>query len=36
MAESKQTTVDFQISGEFEVGNKFVGFAVSAEHQEQE
>ena len=35
-AESKQTTIDFQISGEFELGNKFVGFAVSLEHQEQE
>ena len=36
LAESSQTTVDFQMSGEFEVGNKFVGFALSMEHQEQE
>ena len=36
LAESSQTTIDFQISGEVEVGNKFVGFAISAEHQEQE
>ena len=35
-AKSEQTTVDFQMSGEFELGSKFVGFAISLEHQEQE
>jgi outer membrane receptor protein involved in Fe transport len=35
-AKSEQTTIDFQLSGEFELGNRFVGFAVSADHQEQE
>ena len=27
---------DSQISGEFELAGKFVGFAVTADHQEQE
>ena len=35
LADSNQTTVDFQLSGEFELMNKFVGFAVTAEHQSQ-
>jgi len=35
-AASEQSTLDFQISGEFELANKFIGFAVSADHQEQE
>lgn len=35
-AKSEQITIDFQLSGEFELGNKFVGFAISADHQEQE
>ena len=35
LADSNQTTVDFQLSGEFELLNKFVGFAVTAEHQSQ-
>ena len=35
-AMSEQTTIDFQISGEFELAGKFVGFAVTADHQEQE
>ena len=35
-AMSEQSTIDFQISGEFELAGKFVGFAVTADHQEQE
>jgi outer membrane receptor protein involved in Fe transport len=35
LADSNQTTVDFQLSGEFELMDKFVGFAVTAEHQSQ-
>jgi len=35
LADSNQTTVDFQLAGEFELMNKFVGFAVTAEHQSQ-
>ena len=35
LGESNQTTVDFQLTGEFELMDKFVGFALTAEHQEQ-
>tara|TARA_B100001057_G_scaffold494838_1_gene592278 strand:- start:2257 stop:5346 length:3090 start_codon:yes stop_codon:yes gene_type:complete len=35
-AVAEQSTIDFQISGEFELAGKFIGFAVSADHQEQE
>lgn len=35
-AESKQSTLDIIVSGEFELAGKFVGFAVSADIQEQE
>ena len=36
LAESNQSTWDFQLTGEVEVMNKFVGFALTAEQQSQD
>ena len=33
LGESEQTTFDFTLSGEFELMDKFVGFAFTMEHQ---
>ena len=35
LGESEQTTFDFTLSGEFELMDKFVGFAFTMEHQKQ-
>ena len=34
--ESSQTTVDFLVTGEFEALNRFIGFAATIEHQDQD
>ena len=34
--ESNQTTVDFLVTGEFEALNRFIGFAATIEHQDQD
>ena len=36
IASSEQTHMDFVVSGEFEFADRFVGFAATAEYQEQE
>ena len=35
LGESEQTTFDFQLTGEFELMDRFVGFAFTMEHQKQ-
>ena len=35
-ASSEQTHADFVVNGEFELGDRFVGFAATLEHQQQE